>query len=47
MFMIASLSFVSPASRLAGDTLQTLCLKPRNLGLHVTHSVETDEDEPS
>ena len=33
------------AARLLGIARQTLRLKLRDLGLHVTHSVETDEDE--
>ncbi len=35
------------AARLLGIARQTLRLKLRDLGLHVTHSVEADEDDPS
>jgi two-component system nitrogen regulation response regulator GlnG len=35
------------AARPLGIARQTLRLKIRDLGLHVTHSVETDEDDPS
>ena len=35
------------AARLLGIARQTLRTKLRDLGLHVTHSVEPDEDEPS
>jgi two-component system nitrogen regulation response regulator GlnG len=35
------------AARLLGIARQTLRTKLRDLGLHVTHSVEADEDEPS
>jgi DNA-binding NtrC family response regulator len=35
------------AARLLGVARQTLRQKLRDLGLHVTHSVETDENEPS
>jgi two-component system nitrogen regulation response regulator GlnG len=35
------------AARLLGIARQTLRQKLRDLGLHVTHSVEADEDEPS
>ena len=33
------------AARLLGIARQTLRLKLRELGLHVTHAVEADEDE--
>src|SRR5262249_44233923 len=35
------------AARLLGIAPQTLRQKLRDLGLHVTHSVEADEDDPS
>jgi DNA-binding NtrC family response regulator len=35
------------AARLLGIARQTLRVKLRDLGLHVTHSLETDEDDPS
>jgi DNA-binding protein Fis len=35
------------AASLLGIARQTLRQKLRDLGLHVTHSVEADEDEPS
>jgi two-component system nitrogen regulation response regulator GlnG len=35
------------AARLLGIARQTLRTKLRDLGLHVTHSVEADEDDPS
>jgi two-component system nitrogen regulation response regulator GlnG len=35
------------AARLLGIARQTLRLKLRELGLHVTRSVEADEDDPS
>jgi two-component system nitrogen regulation response regulator GlnG len=35
------------AARLLGIARQTLRQKLRDLGLHVSHSVETDEDDPS
>ena len=35
------------AARLLGIARQTLRQKLRDLGMHVTHSVEADEDEPS
>jgi two-component system nitrogen regulation response regulator GlnG len=35
------------AARLLGTARQTLRQKLRDLGPHVTHSVEADEDDPS
>jgi DNA-binding protein Fis len=35
------------AARLLGIARQTLRLKLRELGLHVTHSIEADRDEQS
>ena len=32
------------ADRLLGNARQTLCLKLRDLGLHVSHSVDAEDD---